>query len=292
MIQRPDWTEPENQKVIDLSSNVCWDTILHAQIRHLLHDSLNLIDYPDPYPVYRAICDYYDLPMKQVALGLGSAEVIDRILKALKPKKVYIVSPTWGMIDPLCQINDIPYSLVDLQKAYSQTQRDAVLYIANPSGFTGEAHHVSLFDRYQYVILDEAYADWAPKFSRLYTRPKNCVITKSLSKSMMIAGARVGFAWGELDLIDRMQQIRPMIVTTKQAEIIVPNLIKYTNSHIARMKESKRKLESRFECGESWANFVRFKSPNKLTDHFGTKFMADHYKLALADWTTLSNVLD
>lgn len=292
MLQRPDWTTPQYTNLdINLSTNVCWDTILHEQIKHMLFDCSSLLDYPNPYPVYHAISTYYDLNISELALGLGSEDVINRIIRVLNPKTVYIVSPTWGMVEPICIINGVSFIPISYQQACHYTNQEATLYLANPNGLTGEVVDVRLFSQYKYVILDEAYGDWASEYSHLYKRPKNVIITKTLSKSLAIPGFRVGFAYGYEPIIDKIQTIRPMCVTTRMAEIIVPQIMHYTNAHIDRMLEAKKKLENVFDCIPTHGNFVRFKEENILTKTFGCREVDDSYRMSLADWSTLSNVI-
>jgi histidinol-phosphate/aromatic aminotransferase/cobyric acid decarboxylase-like protein len=293
LVNRPDWRVDHPTPPIDLSSNVNYDSILHEKIRSIIGSTeVNLFDYPNDFAVYKSLSDYYALPLSNISVGLGSAEIIERTIRALSPDFMYIVTPTWGMVEPLCQIYNIPYKCISVDEISSHYDHSATLYIANPNGQTGAVQPVEhLFKKFKYVMLDEAYSDWSPSCSHLHSCPDNVFISKSISKSLCVAGLRVGFVYANKNFTEKLQSIRPMYVTNRFAEIVLPEIIWDTPLVLDRLLYSKHKLESMFDCSPSRANFVRFKEPNKLTKHFGSKFIDNHHKMAMADWNTLKNVL-
>lgn len=290
MIKRPDWRV--NKNLVNLSHNVCWDSITHQIAREELLKSDNILGTGNPFPVYTAICDYYSMNINNVVLGLGSAEVIQRFLQVTKPHFIYIVSPTWGFIEPLCKILNIPYENITIKQAKTIYNKNATLYIANPNGVTGESISIDFYNNYHTILLDEAYSDWCLHKSLLHCRPNNVFITKSLSKSLGISGARVGFGYGDYDTITSMQNIRLPDIVTKVSEIVVPKLIYHTPDIVSRLTASKIRLESMYDCFIGYANFISFKKQNKLTKYFGYRKAEDHYHLALADWQTFERVLN
>lgn len=292
LVQRPDWTVDHPAPAIDLSSNVNFDLILHEKVKELVSRCDNLFDYPNDYRVYKAISDYYKLSLDTLSIGLGSAEIIERTLRALNPDFLYIVSPTWGMVEPLCQMYNIPYKCISRAEIEKHADPSGTLYIANPCGQTGEVQSVKhLFSLFRYTLLDEAYSDWSPSYSCLHSHPDNVFVSKSISKSLCLAGLRVGFVHANERFTQKLQSIRPMYVTTRFAEVILPEVIWDQELVLDRLLYTKHKLEHQFECAPSSANFVRFKQPNQLTARFGSKLIAEAHKMAVADWTTISNAL-
>ena len=284
-MNRPDWTVKRDKPVIDLSKNVHYDSLMNSYISELLND-VDIHDYPSEYKVYDAISKYYNIKLEQLAVGYGSSEVIERVLRALKIKKLYILIPTFEMIQVYCINNGIEYTVIeDLSQAVDP---EYSLYIVNPNGNDGTILNLSdIYHKFDYCIIDEVYADFDDQFSLLKFDSEKLIIIKSLSKSLGIAGLRIGFCKASISNTIKIQDLRHSYITSSIAEVIVPNIISKTPTIVERMKHSKSFLESKFECIESHGNYVLFKKPNVLTDLFGCKNVNGLYRMALLDMETI-----
>ncbi len=90
-----------------------------------------------------------------------------------------------------------------------------VLILVNPNNPTGEMFspatlkkwHAILSGRGSYLIVDEAFIDATPEHSLLdMAGTKGLLILRSLGKFFGLAGARVGFLFGEAALLERMRE--------------------------------------------------------------------------------------
>lgn len=278
---RPDWSEKKTKPVLDLSKNVHYDSILFNLISSILSNQ-DLHDYPLDIHTYEAISLYYNIPVKNIAIGYGSSEVIERVLRALNIKNLYILVPTFEMVPVYCTNNNINYTFIScLDEAVDSSFS---LYIVNPNGNNGSIMDLTnVYTKFQYCIVDEVYADFDNSYSLLNVDTDNVIIIKSLSKSLGVAGFRIGFCKASTDIIYKIQLLRHSYVTSSLVNVVIPKIIFETPNVISRMKNSKNYLESKYECVESHANYVLFKHPNILTDTYGYKVVDGLYRMALLD---------
>lgn len=267
---RPDWTTSRyNCKKLNLANNVCYDTVLLNHIDQLLNSKkINFRQYPDEYIVYNTIAHYHLINAKNIAVGYGLGELITRILKLKLIKKIAIVSPTWPMVEVFCKIFGI--SCCD-HIDYSAN----AIYLANPNGMDGsclsQAEIINLLDKFELVIIDEAYGEFATiQYSVLDIAPvqSNLIVLKTFSKSLSLAGLRLGYAIANEDLIFELQLNRPSCVVSSVSLSIIEELFDLIPDHVSRMQATKHYIEQHYDCIASHGNYVLFK---EMPDYFNNR---------------------
>ena len=288
-ILRPDWTKNKISKEIDLTKNVHHDKILNNKIKKIIYRSKFILNYPNDFKVYKAISKYYGVNIKNIAIGFGATDVIYRTLRAIKIKKLFIVNPTFGMVSVYCKMINLDYEFINFKEINSKINiKNSGIYIVNPNGINGESHKIKKYTKYfKYFIVDEVYSDFCKKNSLLNHKLKNVIVIKSLSKSLGLAGLRVGFCCCSKKIIREIQALRMSQVTTSFASLVVPEIINMTNKVISRMKLTKKFLENKFQCKESHGNYVLFKNKNKYVKKFGYNKTHGYYRMALIDIESL-----
>jgi histidinol-phosphate aminotransferase len=99
------------------------------------------------------------------------------------------------MIEVYCQLNGKEYIKINNDQIEEYANENDALYIANPNGLSGDAISIKhLTSKFKYVFADEVYADFYNEHSLLNDWSDNVIVIKSLSKSLGLAGLRVGFA--------------------------------------------------------------------------------------------------
>lgn len=267
-MKRNDWMLPKSTDTIDLSNNVCFDRVLTQKILDE-EDSTSIIrsmSYPDEHSIYKTICEYYRLDIKKVAIGLGSTELIQRILFTLKDKKLKILSPTFEMVKVYASILKMEYSeehftrfdSVDIEKLTN----NEVLYIANPNGNNGHSFSKDqieyLLSKNQFVIIDEAYIDYSSNQSSFYllNKHKNFCVLRTFSKSLGFAGIRCGFCYGQTDFIQSVQDIRMNYVSCGITSHMLNKYIGEMDLIVDRMKSAKKYLSTRYNVLNKDGNFI------------------------------------
>lgn len=292
MIERPYWGDPKEKQNIDLSKNVHYDKQLHHKIEKILSNhNFNICDYPNDYLLYDTLSKYYKIPINQLSIGFGATEIIERVLRALPLKKLYILAPIFEMVPVYCSNNNINYEIISSIDNIHDPH--ASVYIVNPNGNDGSILDLSqIHDKFQYCIIDEVYSEFNDSQSLLSLNYPNVIIIKSLSKSLGVAGMRVGFCKASIPITLAVQQLRHGYCSASISTFLIPMLINDTRDVINRMIKSKRYLEFTYQCKPSNGNYVLFYNPNILTDEFGFKFVNGVYRMALADMETLKSVID
>lgn len=259
---RPDWKESRyNDKLINLSNNVCFDTVLLNEVDTMFKTvDINLRQYPDEVIVYNSIAKHHNIITENIAIGYGLGELIIRVLNLKQIKKISIISPTWTMVEVFCQINNIEHTTeFDLSAN--------TLYIANPNGMTGKClsknEIIDLLCKFKLVIVDEAYGEFANieysvlDLASLYD---NLIVLKTFSKTLGLAGLRLGYAVSNVKTIYELQVHRPSCVMNSMLLTSIDQLFDMIPSHINRMNETKQYIESNFDCIKSHGNYVLFKT--------------------------------
>ena len=101
---RADWTQPYYNQRIDLSSNICYD-IYNIKIK------LDLTKYNDPFYSYKILSEFYNIDIKNIAIGLGLSELITRLFIFIKNQNMSLTiigEPTWQLTTLLQAEYNIP----------------------------------------------------------------------------------------------------------------------------------------------------------------------------------------
>ena len=186
--------------------------------------------YPDPLQraLKQKIAAQENIQTNQIFLGNGSDEAIDLIIRAFcEPRQDQIMTlpPTYGMYAVSADLNDVGIVevplLADFQldvqgilsKATAQTK---ILFICSPNNPTGNLMRkqdvIQLLEKFPgIVLLDEAYADFAPNSGLLHLIDQymNLMIIRTFSKAWGLAGLRLGMAFAQAKVIEVFNKIKP-----------------------------------------------------------------------------------
>jgi len=281
-----DWRVPrESTASIDLSQNVPYHYHLIKDIQDILVNA-DIHDYANDYKIYEAVCSEYNLDINRVSVGIGASDLLDRLVRILPVKKYYVVEPSYRMFEIYCQWYGKVYESIEhIENIYD---KNAAIYISNPNGNNGKIYDTkNLTDRFKYVIHDEVYTDFSPEVSLLHQNTSNLIKVKSLSKSLSVAGLRVGFAVANEEITETLQYYRQPYVTSKVSELVIPKLLPKQQSYVDDWLDTRHYLESKFDCVKSHSNYVLFKEENKYTKKFGARVVNGLHRMALCDLATL-----
>jgi histidinol-phosphate aminotransferase len=191
-------------------------------IRAATNDSLRL--YPDSTSseLRQAIADYYGVTAGQIFVGNGSDEVLAFVFQSLFQTDGPLLFPdiSYSFYPVYAALYEVPTEVVPLNQDFEVDLADyrranGGIIFPNPNAPTGmllglDAIESLLKDnRDSVVVVDEAYIDFGGKTATtLVDRYPNLLVTQSFSKSRSLAGLRLGFAIGHVDLIDALVRIK------------------------------------------------------------------------------------
>jgi histidinol-phosphate aminotransferase len=252
------------------------------------NQTLRLYPEPSSRPVREAAARAYGLQPEQIIAGNGSDDLLTMILRTfIDPGQIVAApAPTYSLYETLTKIQGgiftaIPWS-DDLSlptQALLQIQAK-VIFVVRPNAPTG--HMVPLTAIAELckktsgvVVLDEAYVDFANDNGLpLLKDHHNLIITRTFSKSLSLAGLRVGLGFMHPQIAQEMHKVRDSYnldrLSQAGALAALNNLDQFQPGIEAICQERKRltqELRNRgFTVADSQANFVLATVPkNGLT---------------------------
>lgn len=184
--------------------------------------NLRLYSDPEERVLIEAIADHYGVGINQVIAGNGSDEILGFAFRAFCDQNapLQFADLTYGFYPALCGLYGIPFKVVPLEEdftlniePYKNCGNNVI--IANPNAPTGMNLPLSAIEEVaasnpdRVVMVDEAYVDFGGESCvSLLPKYENLVIIQTFSKSRSLAGARVGFAIANPELIADMNRIK------------------------------------------------------------------------------------
>ena len=180
--------------------------------------------YPDPncLKLRQAAAEYYELEPDQIMAGNGSDENLFFALRAFCDAGRPLARPdvTYGCYGVWCGLMHIPQHIIPLEKDFTLDPAryydlNETIVIANPNAPTGLAlppeaiGEIAARNPDGVVIVDEAYVDFGARSCVPLIRDhENLLVVQTFSKSRQMAGARLGFAMGNKELIADLERVR------------------------------------------------------------------------------------
>lgn len=239
--------------------------------------------YPDPTAgeLVEAIAKYYGLKKEQVFVGVGSDDVLAMAFMTFfnSDKPILFPDITYSFYDVWADLFRIPYERQPLDADFHIVKEDYYkenggIIFPNPNAPTGvELSQDAIEDILQHnrdniVIVDEAYVDFADASAMgLIEKYDNLLVVQTFSKSRSMAGMRIGYAVGNEQLIQYLNDVKysfnsyTMNRTAIKMGVAAIEDNVYFEETIAKIKETRswtaeelRKLGFYFQ--DSKANFI------------------------------------
>ena len=200
-------------------------------LHEVILDALRSIcHYPDrsALGLRRALAGWLDLEPGCILPGNGSTALIQLVTRALKPENTVIFSPAFGEFYRALELSGWNYhahymaesrafapSMEDLEAAWER-EPDCLIMTnpISPSGSLADepvlnAAFEQAMARNAWLILDEAFIDFAPGRARAWSVPRirqypRLVVLRSLTKFYCLAGLRLGFLMADPGTVERL----------------------------------------------------------------------------------------
>ena len=216
--------QPKDRSYIKLNTNESPYPPSDGVLRAVASEAGSLMLYSDPEA--RELSSEFEklfgFGADSVIFTNGSDEALDFAFYAFSDKDSPIAFPdlTYGFYSVFAELYGIPYTEIPLRSDFSVNTEDYIgidknIVIANPNAPTGLFLPLSDIERIvasnpeRVVIIDEAYVDFGGESAMALTRKyKNLVVTGTFSKSRSLAGARLGFAVADPELIADMNRVK------------------------------------------------------------------------------------
>ena len=184
-------------------------------------ENLRLYSDPEARRLKSAIAQVYQVAPEWVFVGNGSDEILNFAFQAYgKDDGVAFPDITYGFYQVFADFHGIQAQVIPLQENFSIDFQEyeglgKMVCLANPNAPTGIALTPSQIERIvqtnldHVVLIDEAYVDFgAESVVPLTQCYDNLLVVQTYSKSRSMAGARLGFAIGNPQLISDLMRIQ------------------------------------------------------------------------------------
>lgn len=183
---------------------------------------LRLYSDPTGSSLKEKIAELYGVKSENVYLANGSDDILNFSFMAFSGESGEAVYPqiSYGFYKVYAALYGIKAEEIPLKEDFSIDYKD-YLYknkftvIANPNAPTGltlslsEIEEIVKTDKENVVVIDEAYIDFGGESAvPLTEKYDNLLISMTFSKSRCMAGARLGFAIGNKELIRDLELIK------------------------------------------------------------------------------------
>ncbi|MGG1514359.1 threonine-phosphate decarboxylase CobD [Paenibacillus oryzisoli] len=185
--------------------------------------------YPDP--AVRALrgklAHKYGIDPESILVGNGAAELIDLIVRVLKPERTGLARPSFSEYEeavhktdgkllsiPLLAGNGFALAEPELELAISSTD---LLFLGHPNNPTGRLISRDVLDMLlrskRRLVLDEAFMDFiedegAHSMLRLASQSRELIVIRSMTKFYSIPGIRLGFMVAHPELIREARRLQ------------------------------------------------------------------------------------
>ncbi len=187
--------------------------------------------YPDPLQraLKAKLAALHGVNADQIFVGNGSDEAIDLLMRLVgRPGTDRIVQlpPTYGMYAVSAAINDLEVVDVPLTEAWqpdvpavlaqADGERNKLLFLCSPNNPTGNDYAPERVEALVaqwpgIVVIDQAYAQFSRQRTYTYLLDDHpcLIVMQTLSKAYGLAGARLGLAFANPELIGWLNAIKP-----------------------------------------------------------------------------------
>lgn len=233
-----------------------------------------------------AVATYKNLKSNQVAVGNGSDELIDLLIRCFcEPKQdnILICEPTFGMFKVYAQLNNVEVLNAPLIKETflfdeklilkTITANTKLIFICSPNNPTGTSISIEQLKTIALnfngiVIVDEAYIDFSEKQSaiNLINEFSNILVLQTFSKAWGLASLRVGVAYADASIIEILNKVRPPFNINSNSQELILNALKKSSikdTLVENILKQKTYLENELQqlpfvknITESDANFL------------------------------------
>ena len=216
--------QPHQRRYIKLNTNESPYPPAPGVLRAVGVEAADLRLYPDPEAreLKAALAARHHVGPENIFVGNGSDEVLNFAFLAFASdgRGAAFADITYGFYPVFCSLYHIPTRIVPLRENFTLNPEDyyglgRTIVLANPNAPTGlalsrtQVEEIVKANQDSVVIVDEAYVDFGGESCvELTRRYGNLLVVQTFSKSRSLAGARLGFAVGNRELIADLETIK------------------------------------------------------------------------------------
>lgn len=215
--------QPQDKQYIKLNTNEspypASQGVVDALNEQKIKD-LRLYCDPECKLLKEQLASVYGVRKQNVFVSNGSDEILNFAFMAYGEKGVAFADVTYGFYQVFADLYGIQATIIPLKQDFSLDvegfcNQNKLVVIANPNAPTGmeiplcDIEKILISNPDSVVVIDEAYVDFGgTSCAQLTEKYKNLLCVQTFSKSRSMAGARLGFAIADEQLIADLDRIK------------------------------------------------------------------------------------
>lgn len=255
-------------------------------------DIRSLRVYPDPFELYEKLAKFSNVNMNQLLITQGSEQAIEFVFRVYleEDNEVVYLNPSFAMFDVFAYVQKAKIKYIEFNEdmtisvdliMHTITTKTKLFVLANPNNPTGTVFNLDeLYAIAEHTkktgtffLLDEAYYHFYDIDSiSLINKYEHIIITRTFSKALGIAGARVGYAISNKNNIDLLRKLKPIDEINQLSNIIAKKVLDNADIVLKRNIDQVKKWKAFFkfykfddmEYIETEGNFILLKSSSYI----------------------------
>ncbi|MFB6214765.1 MAG: histidinol-phosphate transaminase, partial [Candidatus Bipolaricaulia bacterium] len=236
--------------------------------------TVNRYPHPSGDSLREKLASFHDLKKENIVVGSGSDQLISYSTGLFAGEHAVVTPPTFSMYRFYAELNGLDVNPVPLGEDFELQMKRikdvldgaALVFLCSPNNPTGNTFDrekiVEILETGVPVVLDEAYGEFADETNMdLIEDYDNLLVLRTFSKAFGLAGARIGYAAGDSDIMEYMLRVKPPYnlnsFSLTVAELLLENY-ELIRDRIDFLIQQRKKLYGRFERYSlpSQANFL------------------------------------
>lgn len=221
------------ENMIDFSANINPLGMPVSVQKALVESVKQYSSYPDPgcRQLIKQIAAYEQLDEKRIICGNGAADLIFRLVLALRPQRALLLAPTFSEYEKALRVtgSSIQYEQLNAEENFRLTKRVLekltkeidFFILCNPNNPTGQLVAPELLEQILqrcqendiYLLVDECFLDFVQEKEYYQTQKylnrgenQRVMILKAFTKLYAMAGLRLGYLLcGQEELVEKLQ---------------------------------------------------------------------------------------
>ena len=215
--------QPQDKKYIKLNTNESpfppSENVIKAINEEQIKD-LRLYCDPECKKLRKTLADLYNVNENNIFLSNGSDDILNFAFMAYGHNGAAFADITYGFYSVFAELYGVTPTIIPLKDDFTLDidafcGQNKLVVIANPNAPTGIEIPLSAIEKIvesnpdSIVLIDEAYVDFGGTSCVELTRKyKNLLCVGTFSKSRSLAGARLGFAVANSEIINDLEKIK------------------------------------------------------------------------------------
>lgn len=313
--------QPKDMEYIKLNTNESPFPPAPSVVEAVTSEQIEMLRlYPDPTcgGLRAKLASLYGYDPENIFVTNGSDDALNFIFMAYGSKGAIFPDITYGFYKVFAELNGVPYREIPLREDFTidpaeYMGQDQLILIANPNAPTGMSMDMGAIEDIirsnsnSIVAIDEAYVDFGGQScASLVSKYDNLLVVRTYSKSRNMAGGRLGYAMGNVQLIRDLEKLKystnpycinRLTMLLAEATVDADRYYQDCCKEVARTRAwtAQALTELGFQVLPSDANFLFAKAPDIgggelyialkargiLVRHFGNPRIADYVRITV-----------